>query len=46
MRTMRRSAVSHTISIHALREESDSMIVKAAGLLGLISIHALREESD
>ena len=33
------------ISIHALREESDSLSVAVRGL-NIISIHALREESD
>ena len=34
-----------TISIHALREESDATNTKSV-LSILISIHALREESD
>ena len=33
------------ISIHALREESDRVLLHGAGRV-LISIHALREESD
>ena len=33
------------ISIHALREESDPMVVRTT-VAGIISIHALREESD
>ena len=34
------------ISIHALREESDTAIAEANPADILISIHALREESD
>ena len=34
------------ISIHALREESDSVILYASFNASSISIHALREESD
>ena len=34
-----------SISIHALREESDPLL-SAPGSVGAISIHALREESD
>ena len=34
-----------TISIHALREESDFVVIPFP-LAGYISIHALREESD
>ena len=37
--------IRRTISIHALREESDSVTVTVVGEHG-ISIHALREESD
>ncbi len=33
------------ISIHALREEGDTLTLKAR-LLKIISIHALREEGD
>ena len=36
----------HIISIHALREESDFILVLVVQSLCLISIHALREESD
>ena len=35
-----------TISIHALREESDAAACKTTDENGNISIHALREESD
>ena len=35
-----------TISIHALREESDRVDMIGAALRSYISIHALREESD
>ena len=34
------------ISIHALREESDTFVGEKEGQTILISIHALREESD
>ena len=34
-----------TISIHALRKESDQQVIDKANNL-LISIHALRKESD
>ena len=39
------AGVSWSISIHALREESD-VLVGEASVEGCISIHALREESD
>ncbi|SCJ79882.1 Uncharacterised protein [uncultured Ruminococcus sp.] len=35
-----------TISIHALREESDDHITPISVTYSWISIHALREESD
>ena len=50
--SVRRATVSHrrqdnrrTISIHALREESDMRTIDQK-INQLISIHALREESD
>ena len=39
-------ATNKGISIHALREESDSISVLLPHWRGVISIHALREESD
>ena len=37
---------SYQISIHALREEGDLLIITTQGCKGRISIHALREEGD
>ena len=34
------------ISIHALREEGDLLIITTQGCKGRISIHALHEEGD
>ena len=34
------------ISIHALREEGDPVIVRRGVVVDVISIHALREEGD
>ena len=34
------------ISIHALREEGDGLVLHGADVVQLISIHALREEGD
>ena len=42
---VRNGVIAPYISIHALREESDSCWV-AVCVLPVISIHALREESD
>ena len=39
-------SVFREISIHALREESDSRLVELGAEYKVISIHALREESD
>ena len=41
-----RCGAAHTISIHALREESDKFEGDDHGIDAKISIHALREESD
>ena len=46
--TIRKVALVHTlrISIHALREEGDSITVSISPPDNIISIHALREEGD
>ena len=44
MTTAMRSSCA--ISIHALREEGDSIGCRCGATISLISIHALREEGD
>ena len=40
------STATTNISIHALREEGDNLLVQNKGTTKVISIHALREEGD